>query len=467
MATHRSVRALFIGERQSVDSMPNSKPPQVSPDTHALVLTVGELNALTRRGIWSRLGFSSFVAAIACSIIDWRVISAWLVAVVIWELIVRRRLETWTLPASASDTSDRALVKLSAVHGFGGALYATVAALGFLSDHSLGGQIAMGWIAGAAIHSFVYFSNRRVLLFANLAGPVIVALVFPTIAAGGLAWAGILSTLLTLTLVASSAVFATDRNALLAHLTQQINARRAAEEANAAKTQFLRTVSHELRTPLNAIIGYAELLEEDLSALDGQQRQDAAHISRAGKHLLSLINDILHLAQREANAPLLELDTTDLDALLRELTVTARELCAEHANGFKVEAATIEPVIVDRLKLTQCLERLLTHACTSTHGGLITLRMHKDAERLIFEVSDTGVGMAPEITENLFEPFVQPDGGLHSDDDTGLGLAVARKNARLMGGDISAESVRGKGSVFTLWLPLTHDDAYGGQHTAA
>lgn len=448
--------------------MPNATLPQINPNPHVLVLTVAELNALTRRGIWSRLGFSAFVAAIACSVIDWHTIGIWLAAVVSWEFIVRRQLETWTLPASASDISEKALVKLAAVHCFGGSLYATIAALGFLSDSVLGGQIAMGWIAGAAIHSFVYFSNRRALLLANLTGPVISALFFPTIAAGGFSWTGMLSTLLTLTLVASSAVFATDRNVLLGHLTQQINARRAAEEANAAQTQFLRTVSHELRTPLNAIIGYAELLEEDLSTPGAQpRRQDAAHISHAGKHLLSLINDILHLAQREANAPLLELDTTDLDAVIRELTVSARELCAAQSNRFLVEAATIPPVIVDRVKLTQCLEKLLNHACTSTRGGLITLRMQKDEERLIFEVSDTGPGMTSQAVANVFEPFAQPNGDLRGDSGTGLGLAVARKNARLMGGDMSAESVLGKGSIFTLWLPLPHDDARSEQRPAA
>lgn len=448
--------------------MPNSEPPQINLNTHSLVLTVSELNALTRRGIWSRLGFSTFVAAISCTVIDWLMVGAWLAAVVTWEFIVRRRLETWTLPALAFDTSDKALAKLAAVHAFGGSLYATIAALAFLSDSALGGQIAMGRIAGAAIHSFVYFSNRRVLLFANLAGPVVVALVLPTIAAGALALSGMLSTLLTLSLVASAAVFATDRNALLASLTHQTNARRAAEEANAAKTQFLRTVSHELRTPLNAIIGYAELLEEDLSGPDTQrQRQDAAHISRAGKQLLSLINDILHLAHREANAPLLELDSTDLDAVLRELAGPARELCAERANRFEVEAAPIQPVVVDRAKLTQGLEKLITHACTSTRNGHITLRMHKDAGRLIFEISDTGAGMAPGTTANLFEPFMQSDGVSRDASSAGLGLAVARKNARLMGGDVSAESVLGDGSVFTLWLPLTHDDARSEQRPAA
>ncbi|MES1199353.1 MAG: HAMP domain-containing sensor histidine kinase [Pseudomonadota bacterium] len=418
---------------------------------------MAEINALTQRGIWSRLGFSAFVAAIACTVVPWHLVTAWLGVVLLWEFVVRRAIERWTKPASADDRSEHSLRKVAAVHALGAAIYATLGALGFLSHTMLGAQIAMGWITGAAIHAFVYFSNRRTLLLADLSGPIFVALALPTIAAGGFAWSAVLSTVVTLALLASAAVFATDRNALLAHLSTQIAARRAAEEANAAKTQFLNTISHELRTPLNAVIGYSEMLEEDLAEMGAeQQRADATHIRIAGRHLLTLINDILQLSRQEANAPLVKHVETDLPALVAEIETMARALAAERGNRFTLEAALPPAAILDRIKLTDCLFKLISNAAKFTQDGLITLRVWTETGRIIFELTDTGVGMAPATRANVFEPFFQSDGSMtRRHEGAGLGLAVARKNARLMGGDISVESELGRGSTFTLWLPLS------------
>ena len=422
-----------------------------------ILLTVGEINALTNRGVWTRLAFSAFVAATACSVISWRVVGAWLSAVLVWELFLRPALERRAVPASADDTSEQSLLRLASVHALGATLYAIISVLGFLSQTTLGAQIAMGWIAGAAIHSFVYFSNRRPLLLANLSAPIVAALVTPSVAAGALTWHAALSTLLTLALVASAAVFATDRNALLVNLSKQIDARRAAEEANAAKTQFLKTISHELRTPLNAVIGYSELLEEELSEMGAhRQREDASQIRLAGKNLLTLINDILQLSQHQANAPLLQLDEIDLGSVLREIEAAAIGLAAERGNRFILEAAPVQRCVLDRLKLTQCVSKLVSNACKFTEDGLITLRVWAEEEHIVFEVTDTGIGMAAETRANLFEPFTQPDGSLSRKyGGAGLGLAVARKNARLMGGDIAVESEPGRGSAFTLRLPLS------------
>jgi signal transduction histidine kinase len=424
-----------------------------------ILLSVREINALTQRGLASRLGFSAFVAAIACAVIPWRVLALWLGAVLIWELFGRRLLERWTAPARADDRSERSLRKLALVHAIGAAIYASMGALGFLSETSLGSQIAMGWIVGAAIHAFVYFSNRRTLLLANLTPPICVALAAPSLAAGGLGLEAALSTIVSFTLLASAAVFATDRNALLAHLSTQIAARRSAEQANAAKTQFLKTISHELRTPLNTVIGYSEMLEEDLADMGAhRQRDDAAHIRTAGKQLLLLINDILQLSQREANAPLLNDVEIDIPSLLAEIEAMAHTLCSERGNSFVLENAVLRRAVIDRIKLRECLNRLVGNACKFTCGGRITLLVWTEAGRILFEVTDTGIGIASAAQANLFQPFMQADGSMtRRHEGAGVGLAVARKNARLMGGDILAESVLGRGSTFTLWLPLCAD----------
>ena len=211
-----------------------------------------------------------------------------------------------------------------------------------------------------------------------------------------------------------------------------------------------------MRTPLNAVIGYSEMLEEDLADMGADpQRADAAHIRAAGKHLLALINDILQLSQQEADAPLLERAEIDLAALLTEIEAMARAIAAERGNRFVLEAPTLAPATLDRIKLKDCLLKLISNAGKLTKDGVIVLRVWTETDRIMFEVIDTGIGMASGTRAKLFEAFAQSDGSLtRKYDGAGLGLAVARKNARLMGGDISVESELGRGSDFTLWLPL-------------
>jgi signal transduction histidine kinase len=276
-----------------------------APEDHAILLTVSEINALTQRGLWARLGFSAFVGAIACAVVSWPALALWFAGVLLWEGVGRRPLERWAEPLHGDDRTEHALRKLALVHASGALIYAALPVLAYLSHTTLGAQIAMGWIAGAAIHAFVYFSNRRLLLIANLAAPVAAAVAAPMLAAGGLDWQAMLGGLVTLTLLAASAVFATDRNALLERLSAQISARRAEEHASALRAEILASMTHALRTPLNSVIGYAEMLEEDLAESgEAQQRIDAAEIAAASRRLLVLINDIPRLLrQGESDEP--------------------------------------------------------------------------------------------------------------------------------------------------------------------
>ncbi|MBI5751152.1 MAG: PAS domain S-box protein [Hydrogenophilales bacterium] len=233
-----------------------------------------------------------------------------------------------------------------------------------------------------------------------------------------------------------------------------------AEARNRSKSQFLANMSHELRTPLNAIIGYSEMLEEDAQAA-GQQAaaEDLKKIQGAGKHLLSLINEILDLSKIEAGRMDLHIEPFGIRVLVEDVTATIQSLAAKNRNQFIVECDdSIGEMQADVTKLRQTLFNLIGNACKFTEAGQITLhveRARRDGrDGVMFRVSDTGIGMTPTQMEKVFEPFVQADTSTtRKYGGTGLGLAISRRFCQMMGGDISVESVSGEGSSFNVWLP--------------
>jgi signal transduction histidine kinase len=237
-----------------------------------------------------------------------------------------------------------------------------------------------------------------------------------------------------------------------------VHAREAAEAANRAKSTFLANMSHELRTPLNAVIGYSEMLQEEAEDL-GQDSMiaDLLKIKQSGKHLLSLINDVLDLSKIEAGKMELALATFDVDRMLKEIEVIAHPLIRKNSNRYVLDCpARIGEVHSDETKLRQTLINLISNAAKFTENGAVTLaaRRHADPDELEFTVIDTGIGMTEEQLGRLFRAFGQANaetsvkyGG------TGLGLALSRRLSQLLGGGITVTSEHGIGSRFTVRLP--------------
>ena len=248
----------------------------------------------------------------------------------------------------------------------------------------------------------------------------------------------------------------------------------AAETANRTKSQFLANMSHELRTPLNAIIGYSEMLTEEAQDAGNESfTVDLQRIRSAGKHLLTVINDILDLSKIEAGKMELFLETFEVATVISDVVSTIEPLVQKNRNQLEV---TIPPGLgtmkADLTRLRQCLFNLLSNACKFTEAGRVTLaasrRMVNGEECFEFRVSDSGIGMTQEQMERLFQAFSQADASTTKKyGGTGLGLAISRRFCQMMGGDISVASEPGKGSTFTILLPANDRGAKGAEEPVA
>jgi PAS domain S-box-containing protein len=239
-------------------------------------------------------------------------------------------------------------------------------------------------------------------------------------------------------------------------ITELLRARRDAEAANSAKSQFLASMSHELRTPLNAIIGYSEMLQEEVADLgQSQLTEDLAKIHTAGRHLLALINDILDLSKIEAGKMQLYVETFAIGPMLDDVITTVRPLVAKRENRLEVHRPdNLGTMDADLTKVRQILLNLLSNACKFTERGTIALGADRDGAHVVFTVCDTGIGMTADQMDRLFEAFAQAEASTTAKyGGTGLGLAITKRFANLMGGDVQVESAPGQGCCFTVRLP--------------
>ena len=239
-----------------------------------------------------------------------------------------------------------------------------------------------------------------------------------------------------------------------------VSARDAAEAANRAKSVFLANMSHELRTPLNAILGFAQIMVRDPN-LGESQRSKLETINRSGRHLLSLINDVLEISRIEAGRTTVQNEIFCLADMLAEVEDMIRVRAEAKGLRFDKEQSGELPryVVGDAHHLRQVLINLLGNAVKYTDRGSVTLRLRAVEERIRFEVADTGVGIGADDLSRIFQAFYQTDAGVAKGEGTGLGLTISREFVRLMGGEIEVDSEPGQGSVFGFGLPLPEADA--------
>ncbi len=260
------------------------------------------------------------------------------------------------------------------------------------------------------------------------------------------------------------------------HLEEEVSARTAelvetnrelqeakekAEESSRTKSQFLANMSHELRTPLNAIIGYSEMLEED--ARDAGEKEtilDLRKIQSAGRHLLTLINDVLDISKIEAGRMELHPETVSVKDIIQEAVNTVEPLAKRNNNRLVVAPEPpAETMRTDLVKFRQSLFNLLSNACKFTENGTVSLELEKEVvdgeDWICWSVRDTGAGIAPRDLSKLFRSFSQVDNSsTRKHGGTGLGLAISQRFCQLMGGDITVTSEPGTGSTFTIRVPV-------------
>lgn len=353
---------------------------------------------------------------------------------------------------------ERSEVMRGLVRGFSATLHSLLWAGVWYVAGPEAGFFAALLLMGLIIPPLVYFSNSTPMFLASVVPPLVIcagvqAFRYPDQVLEWMALPALLAMMLKLHWARR------DQVALVDAVSRNREMRKAAEEASVAKSQFVAMMSHELRTPLNAVIGYAEILEEDLSA-EGKKTAagDAARIRRAARDLLALINEVLDLSKIEAGRMEVIVDRVNVRDIVTDVIDTTAHIA--HANGDVVKV-DIDPrlneLMIDGPKFRQCLLNLVSNACKFTSNGEIAVKVdveHADNSVTVRAVvSDTGIGIAPDQAGRLFQPFVQADSShTRGKGGTGLGLVITRRLAQLMGGDVTMQSTLGKGSRFVLTI---------------
>lgn len=383
-------------------------------------------------------------------------------------LVLVSQLGDWAIyrhirrePEPESEPERRALAVWAASTCVTAVIYSGLSVYLWMQGGEAGRILAVLLVAGSLLHVTIHMHHVRLLLAVAIAPHALVFLFLPAAAAvrgDPLMWTIVLGAILYLThlVVAFRQAASTTR--------QLEDERNRAEEGSRAKSDFLATISHEIRTPMNAIVSAANLLRG--SRLNKAQREQVEMLTDANDVLLSLLNDVLDLSKIEAGKMTLELADLDLRRTLEGLQRLWRPRAADKNLDLRLEIAEDVPPVVslDPLRLKQILFNLISNAVKFTQEGSVTIRLTKDgasmAERLVFEVTDTGAGISPEVIQRLFGAFEQGDAGTtRKHGGSGLGLTISRRLADMMGGTIDVRSEPGQGSTFRLVLPLVRGSA--------
>ncbi len=271
---------------------------------------------------------------------------------------------------------------------------------------------------------------------------------------------------LTKQIIEKSQLLEAQNQKLQQEIIERRQAEAAAEAASKAKSEFVANMSHELRTPLNAILGFTQILIRD-KFITIEQREYVEIINRSGEHLLGLINDVLELSKIEAGIVALNESKFDFYRFLdylEEMFILKAEQKGLYLN-FKISSHVPQYIKTDQQKLRSCLINLIGNAIKFTQFGSVTLQVRgelgigeESTQSLIFEVADTGPGIAVSELDKIFEAFAQTETGRKSPEGTGLGLAITQKFVQLMGGEITVSSTVGKGTNFKFDIKLPPTD---------
>lgn len=332
------------------------------------------------------------------------------------------------------------------------------------------------WLIIALLLGFFYFSDRQMLIVGLFSANIAIFSAayfingFPdTVSLAALApvgWISIVSATLYMSWMAiyysqiMSLTSQTEREAEL-YVGQLRAAKERADAANHARTIFLSKMSHELRTPLNAVIGYSELILENMAPDSSNElwKKDIKSINAAGRHLLSLVADVLDLDKIEVDELALKVETFLLRDLVDQVVATVEPLASANGNALRVVSSVLdERVTTDQTKLRQILVNLLSNAAKFTANGSIVMMLRIDrratGHSVDFQVIDTGIGIAEADAQRLFADFEQVSAETsHTYGGSGLGLALSQKLCVLLGGSITVRSELGKGSVFAFRIP--------------